>query len=50
MKRKNEGVLSIIAAFVVLFSSMLNVHIALQIAVLFLIAFGLYRLTGKPGR
>lgn len=50
MKRKNEGLLAIIAAFCVLFASMLDTRFALQIAVLSLLGFGLYLLIGKPRR
>jgi predicted branched-subunit amino acid permease len=47
MNTKTEGALAIIAAFIVLFSAMWDPRISIAVAILALVAFGIYRLLQK---
>jgi hypothetical protein len=46
MNNQTEGVFAIIAAFVVLFSAMLDPQVSVILAVAGLTLYGLYKLTG----
>lgn len=48
MSNRKEGIVSIVAALIVLFSSMLNPIISVVLAVMTLIGIGLYGLLKKP--
>lgn len=48
MSEKTEGAFSILAALLVLFSTMLDPRISMALAVILLIALGGYHLTKKP--
>jgi hypothetical protein len=47
MKTKTEGTIAIIAAMLVLFSTMWDARISVAISVLALVALGIYELTKK---
>ncbi len=48
MSAKTEGTIAIVAALLVLFSAMLDPRISAGLAVVALLAFGVYRFAQKP--
>jgi hypothetical protein len=49
MNTRIEAMMSILAALLVLFSAMLDPRISVALAVIFMVAFALYRLTHHEG-
>ncbi|MGI9519111.1 MAG: hypothetical protein ACR2NP_18815 [Pirellulaceae bacterium] len=47
--KRAEGILSIVAALLVLFTNMLDPMLSVALAVTLLVAFGLYRLVAGQG-
>jgi len=47
MNNKTEGTISILAAFLVLFSAMMDPKISAGLAIVFLIIFSIYKFTRK---